>query len=139
MVSKIFNTAILPRDAVEAAVLTIAPGDDPAKAYGLRLIEQVRSRNSYLAAMLISHGADVNTQDEDGMTALHHAAAYDVHGCIRVLVGCGKCDYLIKDNQGRYASDLAIEWARDYAVARLLTKHQIRQAYEQGVPAYVKN
>ncbi|MFZ3287776.1 MAG: ankyrin repeat domain-containing protein [Telluria sp.] len=139
MVSKIFNTAILPHDAVETALLSIAPGDDPAKVYGFRLIAQARSGNAYLAAMLISHGADVNTRDKVGMTALHHAAANDARGCIRVLVECGKCDYLIRNNEGRYASDLAIEWAQDYAVGRLLTKHQVRQAFIAGVPAYVKN
>lgn len=72
------------------------------------------------------------------MTPLHHAAALGARPCIRLLVNSGKCDYLLQDNLGRYASDLAIEWARDYAVARLLTKHQVRQAYEQGVPAWSK-
>ncbi len=80
---------------------------------------------------------NVNVQDEHGMTALHHAAALGARPCIRILVNSGKCDYLIQDNKGRYASDLAIEWARDYAVGRLLTKHQLKQAYERGVPAWV--
>jgi ankyrin repeat protein len=80
---------------------------------------------------------DINAQDEQGMTALHYAAVYAARPCIRLLVASGKCDYLIRDHKGRYASDLAIEWSRDYAVGRLLTKHQIRQAFARGVPAWV--
>ncbi|MNR69330.1 hypothetical protein D3C85_1944980 [compost metagenome] len=50
----------------------------------------------------------------------------------------GKCDYLIKDYKGRYASELAFEWAHDYAVGLLLSEKQIKQAYEQGVPTWEK-
>lgn len=71
------------------------------------------------------------------MTLLHHAAARGARPGIRLLVGSGKCDYPLTDNQGRYAFELAIEWARDYAVGTLLSKHQVRQAHERGVPAYV--
>ena len=85
----------------------------------------------------LDEGADINIRDEDGMTALHHVAALGSRGCIRVLVNAGRCDYLIRDNEGRYASDLAIEWGRDAAVGRLLTKHQMRQARERGVPAWL--
>ena len=46
-------------------------------------------------------------------------------------------DYLLRDNRGRYAFELAIEWAHDYAVARLLAKKQAQQAATRGVPAFV--
>ncbi len=85
----------------------------------------------------LAEGGDVNMPDARGMTLLHHAAACRARPGIRVLVGSGKCDYLLTDNTGRYASELAIEWGRDYAVGRLISKHQVRQAYERGVPAYV--
>lgn len=84
----------------------------------------------------LTQGADPNAQDDEGMTALHHAAALGARGCVRVLVACGKCDYLLKDDRGRYASDLAAEWARDYAVARLLRKKQRHQADAREVPAW---
>ena len=89
-----------------------------------------------LADFLAANG-DVNLPDTEGMTLLHHAAARGARPGIRMLVGSGKCDYLLTDNKGRYASELAIEWARDYAVGRLLSKHQAMQAYQRGVPAYV--
>lgn len=121
----------------DEALVTVADGDDKANCLGLRLIEVVRLADAYRADLLIKAEADVNVQDEEGMTALHHAAARGARPCIRVLVGCGRCDYTIHDKQYRYASGLAIEWARDYAVARLLTKHQIRQAFERRIPAVI--
>lgn len=80
---------------------------------------------------------DVNAKDDQGMTALHHAAARGARSCIRLLVGTGKCDYLIRDNYGRYAFELAIEGGRDMAVARLLLKKQIQQAGDMHLHAYV--
>lgn len=90
-----------------------------------------------LAIVLAEPHIDINHRDGDGMTVLHHAAAKGARPCLRLLVASGKCDYLIRDNQGRYPFELAIEWARDYAVARLLMKKQAQQAHRQGVPAYV--
>ncbi|WP_236182884.1 ankyrin repeat domain-containing protein [Pseudomonas sputi] len=75
-------------------------------------------------------GIDVNARDKFGMTALHYAAATGFRPCIRLLVNSGKCDYLLKDNKGRLASDLAYEWGKDYAVGLLLQKKEVRQAYE---------
>lgn len=88
-----------------------------------------------LVALMVSSGLEVNFQDEHGMTPLHHAAASGERGCLRILVACGRCDYLIRDHFDRYASDIAIEWGRDYAAGRLLVKKQIQQAMAQGVPA----
>lgn len=89
-----------------------------------------------LARLLAEPGVNVNVRDNQGMTPLHHAAASGARPCIRLLVASGQCDYLIRDNQGRYAFELAIEWARDYAVGRLLAKKQAQQAAAQGVTAY---
>lgn len=103
----------------------------------LALIHHIKAGRASLVNAQIAMGADVNTTDENGMTALHHAAASGARPCIRVLVASRKCDFLIRDKWGRTASDLAIEWARDGAVARLLSKHQMRQAHERGVPPVV--
>lgn len=88
-------------------------------------------------ARFVDGDENINIQDADGMTLLHHFAANAARPGIRLLVASGKCDYLIRDNHGRYASDLAIEWSRDYVVGRLLSKHQARQAFQRGVPSYV--
>lgn len=107
-------------------------------AYGQQLVDCARRADAFALDVMLRKGVDVNTCDHLGMTALHHAAAIGSRACIRLLVNCGKCDYLIRDRQGRYASDLAIEWGRDYVVGRLLSKKQAMQAHRQGVPAWQK-
>ena len=78
---------------------------------------------------------DVNKQDDNGMTPLHHAAAVGARSVVRMLVKSGRCNYLIQDKWGRYASDLAYEWGQDPAISRLLTIKQTQLAEELGVPA----
>lgn len=97
-----------------------------------KLIEAIRSGATGKAALALASGADPNWPDDEGMTALHHAAALGLRPCIRLLVGCGLCDYTLKDAQGRYASDLAIEWSTDAAVARLLGIKRRRQAFARS-------
>jgi ankyrin repeat protein len=92
-------------------------------------LQYVKEGNALAAKELMGDGLDVNAQDEYGMTPLHYAAAMGARPCIRLLVNSEKCDYLIQDNKGRYASELAFEWAKDYAVGVLLSKKQAKQAY----------
>ncbi|MGG6351650.1 ankyrin repeat domain-containing protein [Pseudomonas putida] len=95
-------------------------------------INNAKIGNFWSVGLHIKSGTDVNAQDRFGMTALHYAAATGFRPCIRLLVNSGKCNYLIKDNKGRLASDLAYEWGRDYAVGLLLQKKEARQAYQEG-------
>lgn len=97
------------------------------------LFVSVQEGNTTFVEKYIRDGINLNQTDASGMTVLHHAVALGARPCIRALVNSGRCDYLIRDNQGRYASDIAIEWSRDFAVARLLSKHQARQAHARGV------
>ncbi len=106
-------------------------------AFNKRDAEQGFIRNVKCGYMLsieldIQSGIDVNAQDKFGMTALHYAAASGFRPCIRLLVKCGRCNYLLKDNKGRLASELAYEWGKDYAVGLLLQKKEVRQAYEES-------
>lgn len=103
---------------------------------GTAMIEAVKRGDAPALSEMISQGSelDINYQDSTGMTALHYAAMNNARPCIRVLVKSGKCDYLIQDNQGQYASQLALVQGEDIGVATLLVKHQARQAYERGVP-----
>lgn len=102
------------------------------KAREQRFIREVKVGKVSSVERSIQLGINVNAQDKFGMTALHYAAATGFRPCIRLLVNSGKCDYLLKDNKGRLASDLAYEWGRDYAVGLLLQKKEARRAYEEG-------
>lgn len=97
------------------------------------LFEAVKTNSFQYTKAALKTGANLNFQDDEGMTALHHAAAMGARTSLRMLVASGKCDYLIADKRGRYPSDLAIEWSRDFAVARLLTRKRMEQAHAQGV------
>ena len=101
-----------------------------------RLINSVKAANASAVKHLIEKtDVNVNYQDEDGMTALHWAAACSARPCLRILVNSAKCSYLLKDKNGRFASELAFEYGRDYAVGRLLMKKEAEQAVKDGVLA----
>lgn len=42
-----------------------------------------------LLLLLLHHGADMEARDQDGQTALHHAARDDRVNCVRVLTALG--------------------------------------------------
>lgn len=93
-------------------------------------------RNSVVEMQrLLGEGADVNYKDDFGMTSLHHVASIGARTSLRFLLASGKCDFLVADNATRYPSDLAIEWSRDFAVARLLTRKRLVQATAENKPA----
>lgn len=115
----------------------LAKPDDATFRAEENLIEAVRDNDVYYLLKALKRNVDVNHRDEFGMTVLHHAASTGARRCLRALVTSNKCNYLIADKWGRYPSDLALEWSRDYAVARLLTRKRLVQATLEGVPARV--
>ena len=98
-----------------------------------QLLYAAKANSMEMTKAALAQDGNPNFQDEDGMTALHHAAAHGSRTALRLLVASGKCDYLIPDHRGRYPSDLAIAWSRDFAVARLLTRKRLNQAHVLGV------
>jgi len=69
----------------------------------------------------IDEGFSINYQSpENGLTALHRAAAAGARGTVLVLLKAGKCDHLIKDRQNRFASEHAFIFGDDEAMSRLL-------------------
>jgi hypothetical protein len=84
---------------------------------------------------LAEHGAPVNYQDpRNGATALHYVASQGARPAFRALLKIGQCDFLVRDNQGRLASELAGVYGRDMAMERLLLAREIKQAKTNGIP-----
>ncbi len=66
-------------------------------------------------------------------TVLHIAASRNARDVVRVLVESGKCDYLMRDGQGRLASEKAYLFGRSPALARLLSIKERQQADREGI------
>lgn len=98
--------------------------DDPHRAFlaavNIGDIEKVR-RHLKDPAININHAEPVT-----GLTALHIAAARNAGAVLRLLVGTGKCDYSLKDSEGRTAATIAVVVGRNPAVGRYLFDLQHR-------------
>ena len=82
----------------------------------------------------IEEGFPVTWQDpENGLTALHIAAGCQARKALRVLLATDQCDFLLRDNHGRLASEMAYLYGEDVAVARLLRNRERKQAEAQGI------
>jgi ankyrin repeat protein len=101
---------------------------------GLEFVEAARECNAAELQRLIDQNAPVNFIDPvDHATALHYIAAYRARPALRVILKSGRCDFLLRDGQGRLPSQLAREYGHDDAMARLLLIKEIGQAQAQGI------
>jgi hypothetical protein len=109
--------------------------DDPAMtSLGREFLKAARRGNPQIIAAFIEEGFPVNYQSPlSGQTVLHITAATKARKALRVLVGSGRCDYLLRDNEGRMASELAYLFGEDSAVTRWLRIHERRQANARGI------
>lgn len=108
---------------------------DEAGRWAQLLLRAARGGDDGAVRGFIRKGVDVNLCDvRTGATALHNAAAVGARAVLRVLLETDQCDFLIRDRQGRLASELAAVHGRDPAMAKLLLKKESRQAWTQGVP-----
>jgi ankyrin repeat protein len=82
----------------------------------------------------IEEGFPVNWQDaRNGQSALHVASAAKARKALLVLAESGRCDFLLRDKEGRLASEMAFLFGDDPAAARWLRIHERRQAAAKGI------
>lgn len=78
--------------------------------------------------LLLSAKADVNAQNNDGMTALHLAASGASESFVELLLAHG-ADITIKNNEGKTPGDLAFQKGHTWVLNRI-SKHAQRNAAE---------
>ena len=101
---------------------------------GAAFLRAVERGNPYEVAVYIDEGFPVNYQNpRTGQTALHIAAACQARKALRILLKKEECDLLLRDNQGRLASEMAYLYGEDPAVARLLGIKERKQAEAAGI------
>lgn len=95
------------------------------------LIEAAKSRNEKNAEILLEAGANINAQDENGMTALHYAAQWkpiivdssglgnDTEPSLLIVLLPHKPDQSIKNNQNKTALELAQENGEEQVIKLL--------------------
>lgn len=109
-------------------------GDRVLNAIGREFLQAAERGNPQMIGALIEEGVPANWQDpQTGQTALHVTAATKARRALRVLIGSSRCDYLLRDRQGRLASEMAYLYGEDPAVTRWLRIHERRQAEAQGI------
>jgi len=101
---------------------------------GRAFLQAAGRGNAPIVGAFIEEGFPVNFQDPlTGETALHACAATRGLGVLRILVGCGLCNFLLRDKGGRLASELAYLFGKDPAAARLLGIKESKQAVDRGI------
>jgi ankyrin repeat protein len=101
---------------------------------GLALLAAAKKVDTAGIRYLVNHGAPVNFVDPVyHATALHYLAAYDARPALGVLLASEKCDFLIRDWEGRLPSEIAREYGRDREMAHELLIKEMRQAQAQGI------
>ncbi|MAY36683.1 MAG: hypothetical protein CMN84_11350 [Spongiibacteraceae bacterium] len=115
-------------------------GNDSARGNGMeillarRFFAAVERGDAITVLAYIRIGYDINIRRERlDDTALHIAAARDAKDVLKLLIESRQCDFLMRDNRGRLASEMAYLFGGNPAVARLLGNKERKQGKVQGV------
>ena len=108
--------------------------DKTMNALGREFLHIARRGNLRMLTGFIEEGFPVNWQDaRNGQSALHVASAAKARKALLVLAESGRCDFLLRDKEGRLASEMAFLFGDDPAAARWLRIHERRQAAAKGI------
>lgn len=121
-------------DYIADNLLAQLAADKAMSALGREFLHIARRGNLRMLSGFIEEGFPVNWQDaRTGQCALHVGAAAKSRKALVILVECARCDFLLRDKEGRLASELAFLFGDDPAVARWLRIHERQQAAERGI------
>ena len=114
-----YDEFVLLNLLVKAGIdLNVDRGD--GQSYLLICIEYNEDNSLKLAEALIKSGADVNLQDDSGMTALMYAAQSDANLSLLNELIDADADRNLKDNNGRTAYSYALEAGNEEAAKIIL-------------------
>jgi len=85
------------------------------------VISSALQRRGYITRMLLQHGAEVDTRDWQGRTALMYAIARDNMGSVEALLSAG-ADVNTQDIHGRTVLEYALYWGNPEMVQRLVAQ-----------------
>lgn len=128
----------LPQD-LTAMIEAMQEPDDDIRAdvtimLGKELLKVAQHGNVNKLKLFIDEKFPVNYQDpETSETVLHIAAGSRARKVLRLILSTGQCDFLLRDEQGRLASELAFLYGQDIAVAKLLGIKERKQGEAQGI------
>ena len=102
-------------------------------------IKAVKDRNYSTAFNLISKVKDINVRDpETNATALHFAAARNALPLLTELEKQSELNYLARDQEGRYPSELAWHIAHNEELGHHLQQAESEYAAKHGLKTWPK-
>jgi ankyrin repeat protein len=120
-------------------VKTILSSKEPIEAdvflnLGAEFLRAAEHANEPRLQAFIEGGFPVNWQEpETGQTALHLVAAFQARSALKLLLRTNALNFLLRDHEGRLASEMAYLYGNDVAMARLLGNKERKQAEAQGI------
>ncbi len=107
------------KNRVELIELLLLNGAEPNQHNYRYLLRVVRQNSIELASLLLKYGADVNSVDDLGNTALMYAVMAESKDMIKLLLE-NKADTTITNNEGLTPINYAVRHSRNQEIATLL-------------------
>ena len=113
--------------------------NDSSDNIDLLFIKLVGDRKYQEAMDILGRVKDINIKDPKfGCNALHYCAARSALPFLKQLRGRDDLDYLAKDNEGRFASEIAWQLARNPELGQELQDLEKIAADKQGIKPWPK-
>lgn len=106
----------------------------PGKNVDVEFLYAVCEGDLHKVKQLIDAVKDINLRvSGSGGTALHVVAKYQLKDIFKILKTRSDLNYLVKDNEGRLPSQLAMNSDEDVALGTYLKRKEMQQARREGI------